>query len=278
MGSVMRAGVGTAARAGIAALAVSLILGAPSQADAEADVARAQELTTKALSMPLGAQRTAVVNEAAELVGKALADKPKDAARFVDVVANMGQLYQDEHNPSSSLEWWKKVVELNSNDWRAWAKIVQCSEALHDVAGRNQAKQHVLDLAKEGKVEQQMFCVDQLTVAGSPVMVFQYLKHPEKEVDRVLYSFIIFHEDGKTPKLRFTYGELLSDTELAREMKKIGADEHVYSLDRYDLPHRQTLLRMFHSSQPSEYDDIKKLVVEDIPKLHGHDHLPSLVH
>lgn len=231
------------------------------------EFAKAQELEEKIHSMPPETVPEALLNETAEHLKKAISEHPDVAKQRTNLTANLGQFYQNAGNARASLWWWQKTVELNDADWRAWAKIVQCCQTLGDFSLRDQVRKRVIQLYEAGKVDQQVFCVDQFTVGNDRVMALQYFK-PTNENIKVTYSFNVMSKDGK-PRLRYTLAELPIDTELARASKKIGQNEHVYSLDRYDLPHHQSLVSMFYGEKPTEYDLVKKAVLSDIPKVHA---------
>jgi len=63
---------------------------------------------------------------------------------------NLGQLYQNILQHKLAIEQFEKVVELNPNDWRAIAKLVQGNEALNNYPARNAAIESIYEIWRMG--------------------------------------------------------------------------------------------------------------------------------
>ncbi|MBS1953355.1 MAG: hypothetical protein JST89_04160 [Cyanobacteria bacterium SZAS-4] len=228
-----------------------------------------ETLMQQATSMPDGSpELRGIVDKAASKVLLLKSDKNLSAQDMISLQATIGQLYQNLEQPKESLVWWQKVVSSDENDWRAWAKIAQCCQALSDHPQRNKAREHVLQLAKNGKVEQPMFCIEQFKNRTNPVMVMEYWNHnaanPNSR-DKVFYSFIVLAPDHKSTVLRYVLTELATDTSFGRETQSLGPDEHRYSVDRYQKG-SVGLITMFNGKEPPGYDKVKAVVLTDLDK------------
>ncbi len=180
---------------------------------------------------------------------------------------NVGQLYQNAQKPAESIIYWKKLVQLQPNDWRAWSKIMQCGQALGQPAEVEAARQSLLSLYKDRKVEAPRFCREQFALGKAQLMVFEYFYPRGKKAE--FLEFDILNASGN-PAYRYVLAEHESDTQIARELHEIGPNEHVFSLDAYDSKNKQTLISMFRKKvEPPSYDEVRRIVVADIRKKQG---------
>lgn len=217
------------------------------------------------------AEHAALLQQAAQKVDKLLSSSPAMSPQLVPMMANLGQFYQDEGNAEASVTWWQKVVAADPLDWRAWCKIIQCSQALGDMKQRDVARKQVYTLAKDGKVDQNVICRDQFRDHEHPVMVLEYWKNylslnslTGNSADKNFNSFVVRSDGGKKTLYRYVLCELGVDTQLAREMKTIPANQHRFSIDRYDPSGSVGLIAMFDGAAPPEYEKVKATVVADL--------------
>jgi tetratricopeptide (TPR) repeat protein len=230
---------------------------------AASDLAAVEALESKAIPLPHGEERLKLMTEAATSLESALQAKDVDKSHAADLASDLGQLFQSESKPAESLHWYQQVVSIRPDDWRAWSKIVQASQALGDTAQRDAAREKILGLNSVGKVDQRMFCREQFVASGKNVMVFEYFK-PAQPFN-VQYVFLVSDHEGEMPKIRYALGETEADTELARAMKKIGPDDNVYSLDGYQ-GRTEWLVDMYSPKFPA-YEAVRASVVRDLERL-----------
>ena len=73
---------------------------------------------------------------------------------------------------------------------------------------------------------------------------------------------MVLTSDGKTALARYELGETELDTTFARETKRIGPDDHVYSLDGY-AGRVEWLVSMFKLLYP-RYEAVRSEVIADL--------------
>jgi tetratricopeptide (TPR) repeat protein len=94
---------------------------------------------------------------------------------------------------------WKSLTELDPDDWRARAKLVQTYQAIGDLKARDEQRWKLFDLRKSGKSEDlnklDFYCREQFEAAGKKLLVFE---HFELKGERALrYVFSILDESGE---------------------------------------------------------------------------------
>lgn len=177
---------------------------------------------------------------------------------------NLGQLYQDAGDLAGALSMFKKVVEVRPDNWRAWSKIVQCCETLGDLPGRDKARETIFGLFNSGDVNSKMYCRAQFDVDSKKVMAFEHFK-PKGGI-AVHYQFFVLDAKGQ-PFCMYTLAELEVDTSLARTTGTLKADEHMFSIDRYDPDKTQTLVMMVPQAGSPAFDKTCELVLADLRKV-----------
>lgn len=181
---------------------------------------------------------------------------------YVNAWANIGQAYQLQGKLKESLECWRKVVALDDLDWHAWSKIVQCSDSQEE---SEMARKKLFSLHDEGKIKTPRFCREQFQVGTQKVMAFEYFV-PEGW-EHVRYEFFVMGKtESERPKYRYVLGEIDGDTELARNQKTIGPDEHMFCVDGFHPAGRQTLVAMIKGKETPAYDAVRKIVCDHIAK------------
>jgi hypothetical protein len=202
------------------------------------------------------------LDDGAAIVLELISTKDVDQKYLADDVQTVAQLYQTSEQPEKSLEWWRKLLVLEPDNWRAWSKVVQCSQTLDKMSDRDEARLKVLALNKDGKVDQKMFCREQFRHGEYRAMVME-LFTPDTKLGTELVFLFRKGSDDEKPDRRYTFGELKGDTQIARELKSIGPDDHLYSVDGFNAE-GQWLVTMM-KSKPT-YEDLRKVVIGDLDK------------
>lgn len=202
------------------------------------------------------------LDEGAAIILELISAKDVDQKYLADDVQTLAQLYQSTEQPEKSLEWWRKLLVMEPDNWRAWSKVVQCSQALDNKTERDAARTKVFDLNQNGKVDQKMYCREQFRHGEYRAMVMEMFKPDTRLGTEMVFLFRKGSDDEK-PERRYTFGELVGDTQIARELKTIKPDEHLYSVDGFNQE-GQWLVTMM-KSKPS-YEDLRKVVVADLDK------------
>lgn len=245
---------------GMVAACFALMQFLPARAGANEDLETARKLEQQAIPMPHGKERLAVILQAAEQLQKVFDNASFDRSSCTDTAANIAQLYQDEDKLADSLRWSETVVKFSPQDWRSWAKIVQCAQTLGDTKKRDSARERLVELNNKHLVDQSLFCREQFSIEGKHVMVLEYFT--PKKPNNVRLSFVVLGPSGKTVLTRYALGETEADTAFARESKNIGPDDHIYSLDGY-AGNGEWLVSMFKPTFP-EYETVRSAVIADV--------------
>ena len=191
-----------------------------------------------------------------------LYETPANRPLLAPLLQNIGQMYQLNHMPAKSIEWWQRLARVEPENWRAWSKIVQCAQSLDYQKERDEAREKVFELNKAGKVDQKLYCREQFTVGDEYVMAMEYFV-PDGRFG-VEYSFLVSRSDApERLNRRYTFGELKSDTLVARSVKAIGPVDKMYSIDGFDM-HGQWLLSMTEKHLP--YEQIRDMIIADLKK------------
>jgi tetratricopeptide (TPR) repeat protein len=201
--------------------------------------------------------------DTAATIFQAQLDKPGfDQSTLVVQVSNTAQLYQNFEQQKQSLDWWQRLIKIEPENWRAWAKVVQCSQALSNVKQRDDARDRVIELYKQGKVDQKCFCREQFFSGDKKIMALEYFK-PDTELGVEMVFRVSSKTAPEVPSRRYTLGEIASDTQVARELKEIGPNDHMYSIDGFDQ-RGQWLLSM--TTKKPSYEQLRAMVVADLEK------------
>lgn len=239
--------------------AISSLVAIPARADdAESQVKNGMSLLDEALE---SSDRQKL--EQAAKIFQAQLDKPDfDPSTLAEQVSNTAQMYQNLELQKQSLDWWQKLIKIEPDNWRAWAKIVQCSQALNDMKQRDDAREKVIALYKQGKVDQKCFCREQFSVGEKKIMALEYFI-PDTKLGVELVFRVSPKTSPETQSRRYTLGEIASDTQVARELKEIGPEDHMYSIDGFDQ-RGQWLLTM--TTKKPNYDKLRAMVLADLDK------------
>lgn len=202
------------------------------------------------------------IDSAASLLEEQLRKSDANQSEYGATIQNIAQYYQLDGQPGKSLEWWQRLTKVEPDNWRALSKIVQCTQALGKIDERDAAREKLLAMNAAGKVDQRMFCREQFKFGDTPVMVMEYFK-PDGKLAVEMAFLMMSKTEPPTVLKRYTFGELVSDTQMAREMKTIGPDEHMYSIDGF-TKERQWLVQML-KTKPT-YEKLREMILADMSK------------
>jgi tetratricopeptide (TPR) repeat protein len=247
-------------RALLVLLAICSLTAAPALADdTETQLQTGKTLLNEALE----SNDRQKLDQAATIF-QAQLDKPGfDQSILVAQVNNTAQLYQSMEQPKQSLDWWQRLIKIEPENWRAWAKVMQCSQALSDLKQRDDARDKVIELYKQGKVTQKFYCREQFSSGDKKIMALEYFK-PDTDLGVEMVFRITPKNDPETQFRRYTLGEIASDTQIARELKEIGPRDHMYSIDGFDQ-RGQWLLKM--TAKKPSYEQLRAMVLADLEKV-----------
>jgi len=203
-----------------------------------------------------------LLDQAATILEAQLQKPGFDPSTITVQIQNTAQSYQIIDQPKQSLDWWQKLIKVEPDNWRAWAKVVQCAQALNDLKERDMARDKVLDLNKLGKVDQKMFCREQFSSGDKKIMAFEFFK-PDTEFGIEFALHVSTKNTLDSQLRRYTLGESTTDTQVARELKEIGPNDHMYSVDGFDK-RGQWLLTM--TTKKPTYEELRAMVITDLDK------------
>ncbi len=240
-------------------LAIFSLITVPAQADdTESQIQNGKTLLNEALDT---SDRQKL--EQAAKIFQALLDKPGfNQSALAVQVSNTAQFYQNAEQHKQSLDWWQRLTKIEPENWRAWAKVVQCSQALGDIKQRDEAREKVIALNKQGKVDQKFFCREQFSSGDKKIMVLEYFV-PDTKFGVEMVFRVSPKTEPEVQSRRYTLGEIDSDTQLARELKEIGPDDHMFSIDGFDK-RGQWLLKM--TTKKPSYEQLREMILADIDK------------
>src|SRR5687768_17578103 len=136
---------------------------------------------------------------------------------------NIGQIHQNRGHTKEALAAFQRAVEARPDDWRFRSKLVQLHQALGQIEERDHERAVVIDLWREDKVDQPMFCREQFEVDGKQVQAYE---HFELEGDRaVRYAFMVLKPGGTEVEFKISLGSYDMTTRIAREQGEVGKDE-----------------------------------------------------
>jgi hypothetical protein len=163
---------------------------------------------------------------------------------------------------STAVTLWKRLKEVEPDEWQARAKLVQAYQALNDLKARDDERTALFELRKSGKNKelstQKFYCREQMEIAGRKVYVFE---HYELVGNRALrYAFSVANESGDSAEYEITFGSYETTNAIWRETAnpKPKEGQRLFHLDGYFKGGHATY--GFYTPGPS-YDDIRKIVI-----------------
>lgn len=188
----------------------------------------------------------------------AAAQKPTD----IDTRYNLGQLYQSTKRHRLAIEQFQAVIELNPNEWRAIAKLVQENEAIADISSRDAAISLIYE-AWQSNVDKELgdqgfYIRDQIEFEGGRIYVLEYF-----ELNGERARKFVFHlRDKENEETAFTVslGSYERTIKIARSIGDIKADERFYHLDGY-APNGSHYTYGFFEKVPP-YDTLKEMALK----------------
>jgi tetratricopeptide (TPR) repeat protein len=161
---------------------------------------------------------------------------------------------------SGAREHWERLLPKSPDDIQLRAKLVQAYQALSDLKARDEAREQVYRLWREGKTEEladpDYYCRDQFEVGEQRLMVFE---HFELEGDRAIrYVFYVLKPGQSDPDLRISLGSYDSTNRFAIQRGTVRKDQRLFHLDGYWGSSHATY--GFFVDEPS-YDSIREQVI-----------------
>ncbi|HLM02956.1 MAG TPA: hypothetical protein VK400_18030 [Pyrinomonadaceae bacterium] len=165
-----------------------------------------------------------------------------------------------------AISMWKRLKELDAQDWQVRAKLVQAYQALGKMSERDAERRELFDLRKNGKIEElkkaEFYVREQSEFAGQKVMVFE---HFELKGDRALrYVFYILDENEKI-QFRISLGSYAFTNAIWRETTKPKPKdgERLFHLDGYYSWGHATF--GMYPKEPT-YDETREIVRQILAK------------
>lgn len=178
----------------------------------------------------------------------------------LNVNYNLGQLYQNTKQHPLAIKYFSKIIQLDSSEWRALAKIIQENQALGKLVERDAAIKKMYALWRKGGVndllKQGFYVREQHQVDMGKVFVLEYFELKGERARKYVFKV----QDPKTGKNKMdvSLGSYNSTTQISRELGDIGPNDRVYHLDGY-TPDATHYTYAFYNSEP-QYDVVRKLV------------------
>lgn len=172
----------------------------------------------------------------------------------------LGQIYQVREKFPESYEQYSALAELEPENLRAQAKLVQLCLALGKEKDSNTHLENVFRLFREGRAEQEWFCREQFVSGKSLVQAMEYfeLKGPQA----MKYRFQVMDEKREKALYVISLGSYSLTTAVGRENGSIKKDERMYHLDYYQGREHRTY--GMYNAKPPSYEEVRKMVVEII--------------
>ena len=160
----------------------------------------------------------------------------------------------------SAVALWLRLKELDTNDWRVLAKLVQAYEAAGIAQSRDKMIKELYELRSANTnsdlAQQAFFCRDQFEHKKKKVMVFE---HYALVGDRaVKWKFMVLKDDGDEDYV-VSLGSYEATNEVSRELGELKKGQRLYHLDGYYNGGASHRTYGFYEGQPS-YDAIKQQV------------------
>lgn len=197
-------------------------------------------------------------DNAEQLYLLATQQKPGD----IDTHYNLGQLYQTTKQHKLAIEKFGKVVDLNPNDWRAIAKLVQENEAIDNYTARDAAIENIYEVWRTKKseelIEQKFYIREQREIEEGKVFVLEYFELEGTRPRKYVFKL----RDKQTGDIKFdiSLGSYEATTEFARSQGSIGKDERYYHVDGY-APNGSHYTYAFFNSMPP-YAVVKEIALK----------------
>ncbi len=167
-------------------------------------------------------------------------------------------------NYKEAILMWKRIKELDPEDWQVRTKIIQTYQSLEMFSERDLERKELFDLRKSGEIEElnktDFYTREQTELAGKKIMVFE---HFELKGDRALrYAFYILKDDGK-PEFSISLGSYETTNAIWRETEKRKPEERLFHLDGYFQNGHSTY--GMYEKEPT-YDETREMVRKILEK------------
>lgn len=166
-----------------------------------------------------------------------------------------------------ALSMWKKLKELEPEDWQLRAKLIQTYQSLGKNTERDSERKELFDLRKSGKIAElnkaEYYVREQTTFGGRKMMIFEHfeLKGPRG----LRYVFYILNNEGK-PEYRISLGSYDTTNNIWRETTKPTPKEgeRLFHLDGYFANGGHATYGMY-PKEPT-YDETREIVKKILEK------------
>ena len=164
-----------------------------------------------------------------------------------------------------ALAMWKRVKELDADDWQTRTKIIQTYQSLGRLADRDRERAELYALRAKGSIEglknAEFYTREQTEMAGRRVMVFE---HFELKGPRALrYAFYVLDAQGEA-EFRISLGSYETTNAIWREVEKRKPEERLFHLDGYFKNGSHATYGMY-VKEPT-YDETREIVRKILEK------------
>ena len=170
---------------------------------------------------------------------------------------------------ASAKNYWTHFIQIEPDNWRVQAKLVQTYQALGDLKARDNTR-HALFKLRDGHKspelsKQETYCREQFTVDGQPVFAYEFYELTGKIATR--YKFVVVDKATDSEKYRIDLESDAFDNDLAKETGELKGGEKIFSLDGYYYDARGRLetqkLFAFYQNEPT-YETVRADVIRVI--------------
>lgn len=162
-----------------------------------------------------------------------------------------------------ALKFWKKLKNLNPDDWQVRAKLIQTYQALGKFVNRDEEREELFDLKKSRRVvglnNAEFYIREQTELVGRRVMVSEYFELRGEEAVRYIFSVL---DEKEQPVYKISLGSYAATDRLWQELD--GADQRAFHLDGYFKDGSHETYQVYRE-EPT-YDEVRKAVKKILEK------------
>jgi len=181
-----------------------------------------------------------------------------------DLLYNLGQSRQLLGDDVGALEAFLETLRITPDDPQAIAKAIQQYQALGRVELRDEARDHLFELRRQGKdsqlFERGFYCREQFRVGEHRVMALEHFELLGEWAKR--YEFFVSLEGVAPEEYTISLGSYDFTNSFLRESGKVSEGERAFHLDGYYSDGAHATFYFF-GAEPS-YEEVRELVVQVI--------------
>lgn len=204
------------------------------------------------------------------------ADKPAEAlAKYKELLNlfpdEMGAMYNgglaafQSKDFDQALTLWKRLKQLDADDWQVRAKLIQTYQNLGKIPERDAERRELIELRKSGKIDElkeaEYYVREQSELGGRSVMVFEHFDMVGPR--GVKFVFYILDNEGGID-YRISLGSYDTTNAIWREIEKRKPDERLFHLDGYFKNGAHATYGMY-PKEPN-YDETREIVKNILEK------------